>query len=60
MRVKLSILGKMLEPVISDKSHTLARKHIVVLYICSKTHRSYCAESEMEVNATLMVKDLEL
>lgn len=60
MRVKLLVLLKLSKSVIFYKSHTLTSKHIIVLYICSKTHRGSCAEPEVEVNATLMVKDLEL
>ena len=50
----------MSESVVSYKPHTLTRKHIIVLYVCSKSHRDYCAGFEVEVNATLMVEDLEL
>lgn len=60
MRGKLLILGKMSALVIHYKPHTLTCKHVIVLYICSKSHREYCAGFDVEVNATLMVKDLEL
>jgi len=44
MRVKLSTLGEMSKPVVSQQSHRLTREDIVVLYICSKSHCDFGAD----------------